>query len=71
MSYIQPRFTQCSCCHLVSAESAADSLPDVCLAYKLHRECGKHINLYDWLQAFAAVLQPGEDEERNQDATIQ
>ncbi|XP_026328360.1 origin recognition complex subunit 3 [Hyposmocoma kahamanoa] len=65
-------YLQCSCCHLPTSESMTDSLPDVCLAYKLHRECGKHINLYDWLQAFAAVLKPEEDDElRHQDPKIQ
>ncbi|XP_063621451.1 origin recognition complex subunit 3 [Cydia splendana] len=55
-------YLQCSCCRLSSLDSASATLPDVCLAYKLHRECGKHINLYDWLQAFAAVLCPGDEE---------
>ncbi|XP_045446198.1 origin recognition complex subunit 3 [Melitaea cinxia] len=65
-------YLQCSCCRLDSTESISDSLPDVCIAYKLHRECGKHINLYDWLQAFAAVVSPDEDDEcRYQDITIQ
>lgn len=65
-------YLQCSCCQLPSSDSVIDTLPDVCLAYKLHRECGKHINLYDWLQAFAAVLRPDDDDEqRHNDATIQ
>ncbi|XP_047986060.1 origin recognition complex subunit 3 [Leguminivora glycinivorella] len=55
-------YLQCSCCRLSSSDSASATLPDVCLAYKLHRECGKHINLYDWLQAFAAVLCPGDEQ---------
>uniref|UniRef100_A0A2H1V6Z1 Origin recognition complex subunit 3 n=1 Tax=Spodoptera frugiperda TaxID=7108 RepID=A0A2H1V6Z1_SPOFR len=65
-------YLQCSCCQLPSSDSVIDTLPDVSLAYKLHRECGKHINLYDWLQAFAAVLRPDDDDEqRHNDATIQ
>ncbi|CAG4937416.1 unnamed protein product [Colias eurytheme] len=65
-------YLQCSCCNLPSVESVSDTLPDVSLAYKLHRECGKHINLYDWLQAFAAVLCPeSEEENRAQDVNIQ
>ncbi|KAL0892178.1 hypothetical protein ABMA27_015366 [Loxostege sticticalis] len=64
-------YLQCTCCHLPSPDSVTDTLPDVCLAYKLHRECGKHINLYDWLQAFAAVLEPQDDETRQQDTTVQ
>ncbi|XP_022816715.1 origin recognition complex subunit 3 [Spodoptera litura] len=66
------QYLQCSCCQLPSTDSVIDTLPDVCLAYKLHRECGKHINLYDWLQAFAAVLRPDDDDEqRHNDPTIQ
>lgn len=45
------------------------SLPDVCAAYKLHRECGKLINLFDWLQAFAAVLRPDVDTDDSQEDT--
>ena len=26
------------------------NMPDVCIAYQLHLECGRLINLYDWLQ---------------------
>ncbi|KAM3962283.1 LOW QUALITY PROTEIN: origin recognition complex subunit 3 [Aphomia sociella] len=64
-------YLQCSCCNLASLESVADTLPDVCLAYKLHRECGKHINLFDWLQAFGAVLRPeDDDDQRQQDTSI-
>ncbi|XP_045765033.1 origin recognition complex subunit 3 isoform X2 [Maniola jurtina] len=66
------QYLQCSCCHLPSPESLSERLPDVSIAYKLHRECGKHINLYDWLQAFAAILCPADqDDDRDQDATIQ
>uniref|UniRef100_UPI00358E8E2B origin recognition complex subunit 3 n=1 Tax=Myxine glutinosa TaxID=7769 RepID=UPI00358E8E2B len=34
----------------------SQSSPDICVAYRLHLECGRLINLYDWLQAFAAVV---------------
>jgi hypothetical protein len=33
-----------------SSSSIPASLPDLSVAYKLHSECGKLINLYDWLQ---------------------
>lgn len=33
-------------------------MPDICIAYKLHLECGKLINLYDWLQAFLSIVDP-------------
>ena len=26
------------------------SMPDVCIAHQLHLECGRLINLYDWMQ---------------------
>nr|XP_023695122.1 origin recognition complex subunit 3 [Paramormyrops kingsleyae] len=29
--------------------------PDICIIYKLHLECGRLINLYDWLQAYFTV----------------
>ncbi len=31
-------------------EGILATMPDVCIAYKLHMECGRLINLYDWLQ---------------------
>lgn len=31
-------------------------MPDICIAYKLHLECGRLINLYDWLQASCSHL---------------
>lgn len=37
--------------------------PDLSILFKLHLECPHYINLYDWLQAFAAVL--GEDLNEN------
>ncbi|XP_069462488.1 origin recognition complex subunit 3 isoform X2 [Ambystoma mexicanum] len=38
------------------AGSISNSAPDICIAYKLHLECGRLINLYDWLEAFATVV---------------
>lgn len=41
--------------YLPSAGSVGDqtsldsNMPDLCIAYQLHLECGRHINLYDWL----------------------
>lgn len=31
-------------------------LPDVCIAYKLHLECGRYINLYDWFQCWLSIV---------------
>ncbi|XP_072036057.1 origin recognition complex subunit 3-like [Amphiura filiformis] len=42
--------------------SILSTFPDVCIVYKLHLECGRLINLYDWMQAFVTVVQGGEDE---------
>lgn len=28
----------------------SSDMPDLCIMYQLHLECGKLINLYDWLQ---------------------
>lgn len=38
-------------------------MPDICMAYKLHLEGGKMINLYDWLQAFLSIMDPTEVED--------
>lgn len=56
-------YLQCSCCELKEHEQILPTLPDICIAYKLHLECNKFINLYDWLQAFAMVIDNHEDEE--------
>lgn len=40
----------------VSAEQIPASLPDICIAYKLHLESGKLINLYDWLQCWISIV---------------
>ncbi|XP_078379446.1 origin recognition complex subunit 3-like isoform X2 [Oculina patagonica] len=52
-------YLQCECCQ-TDVGTVQDTLPDICIAYKLHLECGRLINLYDWLQAFTAVLEPPE-----------
>ncbi|XP_040284680.1 origin recognition complex subunit 3 [Bufo bufo] len=39
----------------------SSAAPDICIAYKLHLECGRLINLYDWLEAFATVVNADED----------
>jgi len=50
-------YLKCDCCQ-TDVGTVQDTLPDICIAYKLHLECGRLINLYDWLQAFKAVLEP-------------
>lgn len=31
-------------------QTISSRMPDICILYQLHLECGKLINLYDWLQ---------------------
>ena len=38
-------------------------MPDLCIVYKLHLECGKLINLFDWMQAFRAVVGAADDDQ--------
>uniref|UniRef100_A0A8C0G3N7 Origin recognition complex subunit 3 n=1 Tax=Chelonoidis abingdonii TaxID=106734 RepID=A0A8C0G3N7_CHEAB len=34
----------------------SNTAPDICIVYKLHLECGRLINLVDWLEAFSTVV---------------
>lgn len=54
-------YLQCKCCEVQENEQIIPTLPDLAIAYKLHLECNKNINLYDWLQAFAMVIEANED----------
>ncbi|NP_001384958.1 origin recognition complex subunit 3 isoform 3 [Gallus gallus] len=40
--------------------SISNKAPDICIAYKLHLECGRLINLADWLEAFSTVVTAAE-----------
>ncbi|XP_074517177.1 origin recognition complex subunit 3 [Sebastes fasciatus] len=40
--------------------TVSNAAPDICLVYKLHLECGRLINLYDWLEAYATVVSAAE-----------
>ncbi|KAK3538300.1 hypothetical protein QTP70_035259, partial [Hemibagrus guttatus] len=42
------------------AGTVSNAAPDICIAYKLHLECGRLINLYDWLEAYATVASAAE-----------
>ncbi|XP_033636011.1 origin recognition complex subunit 3-like [Asterias rubens] len=44
-------------------EGILATMPDVCIAYKLHMECGRLINLYDWLQAFITVVTGNQEDD--------
>ncbi|XP_020019385.1 origin recognition complex subunit 3 isoform X2 [Castor canadensis] len=39
--------------------------PDICIAYKLHLECSRLINLVDWSEAFATVVTAAEKIDAN------
>lgn len=66
-------YLQCECCELNEDCSVVPTLPDLSVAYKLHLECGRMINLFDWLQAFRTVVDDGsaDDQERQVDPKIQ
>uniref|UniRef100_A0A8C7NSD2 Origin recognition complex subunit 3 n=1 Tax=Oncorhynchus mykiss TaxID=8022 RepID=A0A8C7NSD2_ONCMY len=40
--------------------TVSNAAPDICIVYKLHLECGRLINLYDWLEAYATVVSAAE-----------
>ncbi|XP_010564016.1 origin recognition complex subunit 3 isoform X3 [Haliaeetus albicilla] len=40
--------------------SISNKAPDICIVYKLHLECGRLINLVDWLEAFSTVVMAAE-----------
>ncbi|XP_041352594.1 origin recognition complex subunit 3-like [Gigantopelta aegis] len=46
-------YLQCKCCE---GSTLSSTMPDICVAYKLHLECGQLVNLYDWLNAFTSVV---------------
>ncbi|XP_029900385.1 origin recognition complex subunit 3 [Myripristis murdjan] len=40
--------------------TVSNAAPDICIVHKLHLECGRLINLYDWLEAYATVVSAAE-----------
>lgn len=51
-------YLQCDCCKVNDPGEILPSMPDVCLAYKLHLESATMINMHDWLQSFATIVNP-------------
>ncbi|CAL1532782.1 unnamed protein product, partial [Lymnaea stagnalis] len=49
------KYMMCPCCQC-DKESILQTMPDICIVYKLHLECGTLVNLYDWLQAFIVIV---------------
>ncbi|XP_014099933.2 origin recognition complex subunit 3 [Bactrocera oleae] len=64
-------YLQCKCCQLSENNQLLATLPDLSVAYKLHLECGRMINLFDWLQAFRSVVDDIENEQEQVDPQIQ
>ncbi|XP_067627663.1 origin recognition complex subunit 3 [Eurosta solidaginis] len=64
-------YLQCKCCQLSESTQMLSTLPDLSVAYKLHLECGRMINLFDWLQAFRSVVDDIDNEQEQVDPQIQ
>lgn len=56
-------YMQCKCCALQDQSLLTGTMPDLSIVYKLHLECGRMINLFDWLQAFRSVLRGADDQD--------
>ncbi|XP_066259603.1 origin recognition complex subunit 3 [Euwallacea similis] len=56
-------YLQCKCCEISNSRTVKATMPDICIAYKLHLEWGKMINLYDWLLAFLCIVDPKEGDD--------
>jgi origin recognition complex subunit 3 len=52
-----------SCDSVSPNEPLSKNLPDISIVYHIHLECGKMINLYDWMQAFISIVAPEEENE--------
>ncbi|KAJ2496614.1 Origin recognition complex subunit 3, partial [Coemansia sp. RSA 2052] len=64
-------YIDCDCCKAATCDSDASdaasedgadqrvmpSMHDTSIAYRLHQECGRMINLYDWHSAFSSVVE--------------
>ncbi|KAM4723479.1 origin recognition complex subunit 3 [Anableps anableps] len=47
--------------------TVSSAAPDICIAYKLHLECSRLINLYDWLEAYSTVVSAAEGNDPDSD----
>lgn len=50
--------------------TVSNAAPDICIVYKLHLECGRLINLYDWLEAYSTVVSAVKDSRTNDDSKV-
>lgn len=60
-------YLQCACCNLDNPEEIKSTLPDISIMYKLHLECGRLINIFDWLQAFHSIVNDNENDDKDAD----
>ncbi|XP_063706309.1 origin recognition complex subunit 3 [Culicoides brevitarsis] len=68
-------YLQCECCELENDDTKLlPTMPDVSIVYKLHLECGKMINMFDWLQSFKIVVDEkpidADEEDEDDDTTV-
>ncbi|XP_076304798.1 origin recognition complex subunit 3 [Tachypleus tridentatus] len=64
---VDPAFyLQCTCCSIDDYSQICSSMVDTCVAYKLHLEYGRLINLYDWLQSFKMVKMANDSKKMTQ-----
>jgi len=63
-------FVQVPSLRTVAHGAIPPNAPDICIAYKLHNECGGMINLYDWMSAFHMIVSSKQnaDEERSDES---
>ena len=66
-------YLNCQCCKLENDDAIPSTLLDLSIIYKLHLESRKLINMYDWLQAFLIIVDPGSNakEQRDVDPKLQ
>ncbi|XP_050542616.1 origin recognition complex subunit 3 isoform X2 [Daktulosphaira vitifoliae] len=59
-------YIDCDCCELEFMDQVLPTMPDVCIAYKLHLESRfDQINMYDWLQKFLSVVSTNQCDEKD------
>lgn len=67
-------YLQCECCEIENDDAKLlPTMPDVSIVYKLHLECGKMINMFDWLQSFKIVVDEkavDDDDDEDDDGTV-
>ncbi|KAJ1945171.1 Origin recognition complex subunit 3 [Linderina macrospora] len=67
-------YINCECCDDDEDDDEAEqrilpSMQDTSIAYRLHRECGRMINIYDWYMAFASVVEKEGDMEMGEEGS--